>query len=73
AMGLPLKPNGLWTLDYYCENIPRTTGMAYMTFGIWKFHAREMPAGVYDPFMEQGEGYQISVDGQATRYTYVGY
>ncbi len=73
AIGLPLKPNGLWTLDYYCENILGTTGMAYVTFGIWKFHAREMPAGVYDPFMEQGEGYQISVDGIATRYTYVGY
>lgn len=73
AMGLPLKPYGVWTLDYYCENILGTTGMAYMTSGIWKFHAREMPAGVYDPFIEQGEGYQISVDGQATRYTYVGY
>lgn len=73
AMGLPLKPNAVWTLDYYCENILGTTGMAYMTSGIWKFHAREMPAGVYDPFIEQGEGYQISVDGMATRYTYIGY
>ena len=73
SIGLPLKPYGLWTLDHYCEGILGTTGMAYMTFGVWKFHAREMPAGVYDPFIEQGEGYQLSVDGRATRYTYVGY
>jgi hypothetical protein len=73
SMGLPLKPAGWWTLDYYCESIQRTTGMAYVTMGLWKFHATEMPAGVYDPFIEQGEGYQLSVDGQPTRFTYVGY
>ncbi len=73
SMGLPLKPAGWWTLDHYCEGILRSKGIAYMTMGVWKFHATEMPAGVYDPFIEQGQGYQISVDGQASRYTYVGY
>ncbi len=73
SMGLPLKPDGWWTLDYYCENILWTTGIAYMTMGVWKFHATEMPAGIYDPFIEQGQGYQLSVDGQPTRFTYVGY
>jgi len=73
AMGLPLKPSGLWTLDYYCDNILTATGIAYMTMGLWKFHSTEMMAGVYDPFMEQGEGYQLSLDGVSSRYTYVGY
>jgi hypothetical protein len=73
AMGLPLKHSGWWTLDHYCENIQTATGMSYMTTGIWKFHSTEMPAGVYDPFIEQGEGYQLSLDGIPSRYTYIGY
>jgi hypothetical protein len=72
AMGLPLKPMGIWRLDHYCENMG-ATGMAYLIFGVWKFHATQMPAGVYDPVVEQAVGYQVSVDGVPSRYTYVGY
>ncbi|MEE9115477.1 MAG: hypothetical protein V3U09_01105, partial [Thermoplasmata archaeon] len=73
AMGLPLEPNAVWTLDFYCEIMMTVTGMAYIVTGVWKFHATEMPAGIYDPFIEQGEAYQISVEGQPSRYIYVGY
>ncbi|MCK5292300.1 MAG: VWA domain-containing protein [Thermoplasmata archaeon] len=73
AMGLPLEPIAVWTLDFYCEIMMSVTGMAYIVVGVWKFHATEMPAGIYDPFIEQGEAYQISVEGQPSRYVYVGY
>lgn len=73
AMGLPLKPNGVWTLDYYCENIENVAGILFLIKSQWRIHATEMPAGVYDPFIEQAEGYQISVDDFPSVYTYVGY
>jgi len=73
SIGLPLKPAGWWTLDHYCEGISGAIGIAYMTMGVWKFHATEMPALVYDPFIEQGNGYQISIDGQPSGYTFIGY
>ncbi len=73
TVGLPLEPLGIWTLDYYCEVMTTVVGMAYIVHGVWKFHATEMPTGVYDPFIEQGEGYQISVEGQPSRYIYVGF
>ena len=73
SMGLPLKPIGIWTLDYYCESMPTVVGMAYLSDGVWRFHAKEMPAGVFDPFVEQGEGYQVSVDGRPSRFTFIGF
>ncbi len=73
SMGLLLKPIGTWTLDYYCESMPTVVGMAYFSDDVWRFHATEMPAGVYDPFVEQGEGYQVSVDGWPSRFTFIGF
>ncbi|TET90324.1 MAG: VWA domain-containing protein [Methanomassiliicoccales archaeon] len=72
-MALPLKPSGMWTLDYYCENMDNVVGIVFMIKGQWRLHAREMPTGVYDPFIEQAEGYQILIEGTPSRYTYIGY
>lgn len=73
SLGLLLKPIGTWTLDYYCERMLTATGIAYMTNEMWKFHATEMPAGVYDAFLEQSEGYQITVDMAPSRFTFIGF
>ncbi|MCK4443472.1 MAG: hypothetical protein KAW09_02945, partial [Thermoplasmata archaeon] len=73
AFALPLRPMEDHTLDWYCDAIPAVAGMAYMVFGLWKYHAKEMPQGVYDADVLQGEGYQISIDGPSSRFTFVGY
>lgn len=73
TFALPLKPVEVHSLDWYCDETSNVVGLAYMTLGVWKFHAREMPEGVYDADALQGEGYQISVDGNSTRFTFVGY
>jgi hypothetical protein len=73
AFAVPLKPNAVHSLDWYCDGIPDTVGMAYMVMDVWKFHSVEMPAGVYDTDVMQGDGYQISVGVIATGYTFIGY
>jgi hypothetical protein len=61
------------TLDWFCDSIPNVVGMVYLMFDVWKFHAKEMPEGVYDISVAQSEGFQISIDGTATRFTFIGY
>jgi hypothetical protein len=72
AFSQPLK-TGIHTLDWFCDNIPNVVGMVYLMFDVWKFHAKEMPEGVYDVSVAQSEGFQISTDGTATRFTFIGY
>jgi hypothetical protein len=74
TFALPLKPSGPNSLDWYCDNIPYVVGMAYMVFEMWKFHAGEMPSGVYDPVVQGSEGYQISMsDIVSGTFTFVGW
>jgi parallel beta-helix repeat protein len=73
TFALPLRPMDDHTLDWYCDAIPDVVGMAYMIFELWKYHAKEMPQGVYDVDVLQGEGYQISIDGPSSKFTFVGY
>ena len=73
TFALPLESTGPNSLDWYCDNIPNVVGTAYVTSEMWKFHAREMPEGVYDVEVLQGEGYQISFNGNTTGHTFVGY
>ncbi len=73
TFALPLRPMDNHTLDWYCDAIPDVTGMAYMISELWKYHAKEMPQGVYDADILQGEGYQISIDGPSSKFTFVGY
>ena len=73
AFALPLKPLEVHSLDWYCDNIPNVVGIVHLMKGYWRLHAREMPEGVYDAEALQSEGYQISVSGSATTYTFVGY
>jgi hypothetical protein len=69
----PLKTEGVHSLDWFCDEIPDVVGMAYMIFEVWKFHAVQMPAGIYDVEVLQGEGYQISFYGSPTRFIFIGY
>lgn len=73
TFALPLKPTQNHSLDWYCDIIPNMMGMAYLTFEVWRFHAKEMPQGVYDIDVLQGEGYQISFESTAVRFTFTGY
>jgi hypothetical protein len=49
------------SLTDLCVMRPDLTGLSYLTSGVWKFHARVMPAGVYDATVQVSLGYQISV------------
>jgi parallel beta-helix repeat protein len=73
TFALPLRPIYDHTLDWYCDAIPDVAGMAYMIYDLWKYHAREMPEGVYHADVLQGEGYQISIEGRSARFTFVGF
>lgn len=74
TFALPLKPIQDHSLDWYCDVISDVAGMAYSTFGEWKYHAREMPSGVYDRLVQASEGYQISISASMSqRFTFVGW
>lgn len=72
TFALPLKPMQNHPVDWYCDAIPYVAGMAYLIYGIWKFHAPQMPEGVYDLVAAQSDGYQISLEG-STKFTFIGY
>ena len=69
---LPFKLNLTKGVDELCDMINEIVGMSYITNGIWKFHTKEMPAGIYDTLIEQSRGYQISTS-EATYYLFVGW
>ncbi|MCK5291409.1 MAG: hypothetical protein KAR39_05295 [Thermoplasmata archaeon] len=73
TFALPLRPMENHTLDWYSDAISDVAGMAHMIFELWKYHAKEMPQGVYDVDVLQGEGHQISIDGPSSKFTFVGY
>jgi beta propeller repeat protein/parallel beta-helix repeat protein len=72
GFALPLEPFETHTLDWYCNDIPNTAGLSYFIKGVWKFHACEMPEGVYDTEVVFGEGYQISREDPTIYYTFTG-
>jgi len=73
SFALPLKPVEVHSLDWYCDEIKSVVGMGYMINNLWKFHAREMPGGVYDSVPVQAEGYQLSLAAPASGFVFVGF
>jgi hypothetical protein len=77
TMGLPLRPYesydyiAYYHISYYCDNIPYCVGISYMEDGVWKFHAKQMPPGVYDPEMTMIMGVQVAVS-QDSYFSHVG-
>ena len=71
TFALPLKPDVAIGIDELCSANNAITGMSYMMNSVWRFHAREMPAGVYDILIEQSGGYQLSTEGPIY-YIFVG-
>ncbi|MCK4445148.1 MAG: VWA domain-containing protein, partial [Thermoplasmata archaeon] len=68
----PLKlATQIW-IDELCELDDNIAGIAYLTEGIWKFHAREMPSSVYDTIFEQSMGYQMSTE-EDIQLVFIGY
>jgi hypothetical protein len=62
AFGSPIKLLEEHTVDSMSKSRDPIVGVAYFIKGVWKFHAKPMPAVVYDATIAQGEGYQMSVD-----------
>ncbi|MCK4443518.1 MAG: hypothetical protein KAW09_03175, partial [Thermoplasmata archaeon] len=73
TFALPLKVIEARSLDWYCDAVPNVVGMAYMIQEVWKFHALEMPGGIYDSQVSDGEGYQVSSEGGEVRFTSIGH
>ncbi len=61
SYALAVEIEEIVSLDGLCSQLPVVVGISYLTNGVWKFHAREMPAGVYDTVVQVSSGYQISV------------
>jgi hypothetical protein len=58
---LPVEIEEVVSLDSLCAQLPDLVGISYMTSEMWKFHARDMPTGVFDSVIQVSSGYQISV------------
>ena len=73
TFGIPLKQSFNETVDWYCENIPDSMGINYFNniYQQWRWHAKRMPKGAFDPILVMAEGYQISTSG-TTKFTFVG-
>lgn len=74
TFALPLKPEEVRSVDWYCDNIPNVVGIVLMMQGVWEFHAKEMPEGAYDAPVQQSIGYQISVsESELGKFTFIGW
>jgi hypothetical protein len=71
TLAITLKLSSTLGIDGICDTSGDIVGLSYMTSGVWKFHAKEMPAGVYDIVMVQSNGYQLSTTA-AIYYIFVG-
>ncbi|MCK4443625.1 MAG: hypothetical protein KAW09_03715, partial [Thermoplasmata archaeon] len=74
TFGLDVDIESAVSLTELCMMMPDVVGLSYLTNGVWKFHAREMPAGVYDDVVQISSGYQISVaEATIAIVTFVGW
>jgi hypothetical protein len=73
TLGLPLKFNATYSIDWYCDSINDTWGMNYYNVPEqrWMWHKTIMPEGIYDTDVMMAEGYQISTTA-STRYSFIG-
>jgi hypothetical protein len=73
TFSLPLKPDSLKNVDWFCDEIEYTIGINYfeLQFQEWSWHCTRMSAGAFDPLIEMGLGYQISTTFP-TRFSFVG-
>jgi hypothetical protein len=73
TFSLPLKPDSLKNMDWFCDEIEHTVGMNYFDFQFqeWSWHSTRMPASAFDPLIEMGLGYQISTSFP-TRFSFIG-
>jgi hypothetical protein len=74
TFSIPLNTTYRSALDDFCGVVSNVAGISYVVHDVWRFHSLEMPAGVYDSDVLMGEGFQISIDDQATTsWTFVGH
>jgi hypothetical protein len=59
------------SVDWYCNEIENVIGIQYLDDrGIWKWHSKNMAAGVFDTNVVPGQGYQLAVAG-ITKINYI--
>lgn len=75
AIGLPLKPLQIHTVDWYCNQIPKALGIVWLeeNYQLWIPHFTQMPEGAYDTFLLQGRAYQLTVAGSNVFYPFIGW
>ena len=73
SIGLPLHPDLVRSLDWFCSAIPRALGMIWLSGVVWVPHFTAMPAGTYDANVLVGRGYQLTVAGGPARYVHIGW
>ena len=61
SYALAVEIEEIVSLDGLCSQLPDLVANSYLTNAGWKFHAREMPSGVFDSVIQVSSGYQISV------------
>lgn len=71
AIGLPLRPSAVTSVDAWASTIPGTLGILWFATGTWVPHFTAMPAGTYDALLPQAAGVQIQVAG-TTAFSYIG-
>jgi hypothetical protein len=73
TFGLPLKLKMSHNAHWFCNEINNSVGINYFNIAsqLWQWHSTLMSSGAYDPVIEIGVGYQISVFA-STKYSFVG-
>jgi hypothetical protein len=74
TLGLPFRICTERAIDWYCNELENVMGMQYMDDrGVWKWHSKTMPAGVFDTNVDVGSGFQLAVISTTkVHYIYVG-
>jgi hypothetical protein len=73
TLGLPVKQESVYFVDWYCDNIPNALGINYHLYceQRWIWHKKIMPSGAYDTLISMSKGYQISTTGPA-EFSFIG-
>ncbi len=73
SLGPHLDSQNKKDIHRFCREYPSVVGVAYTSSGLWKFHSSVMPPSAYNTWIEQGRGYQVSVEFSSVTIIEIGY
>ncbi|MCK5292012.1 MAG: hypothetical protein KAR39_08365 [Thermoplasmata archaeon] len=73
SIGVNLDPQEMKDIYQFCNENPAVVGVAYALSGVWKFHSSMMPSNAYNTWIEQGRGYQVSVEFSSVTVIEIGH